>query len=354
MKKTRAVPFLLLIAVTLMGSGCRMGYYIKAGYGQAKIIFGKQDISTVLEDSTLDPERRRKLLLVEEIRQFAFNEVGLTENDNYTTFYDLKGKPITYTVVACRKDSLDPYIWSFPIVGDLPYIGFFNKDDANEEAQRLKDEGYDVVVWPASAYSTLGWFSDPVLSNMLEYSDVDLVDVLLHEQTHVTVYIEGDITFNENLATFVGYAGSLEFFKQRGDAKNLKAAMDQKHDKIIVGQYTEQLVNEIKELYKRDITFDQKLIERQKVFARARLRFRKKTMRKLKTKNYDYLASRQYNNAVLSTMSIYNKEIDNFEALYKTCGSDIRKTVEALKEISKARDPKAAIKQRVEDAKPYP
>ncbi|MDF1663387.1 MAG: aminopeptidase [Planctomycetota bacterium] len=354
MKQIRALPFLLLIALSLLSSGCRMGYYLKAGYGQAKIVFGKQDIATVLEDPKLDPERRRKLLLVEEIRQFAFNEVGLTENDNYTTFYDLKGKPITYTVVACRKDSLDPYIWSFPIVGDLPYIGFFDPKDAKEEALRLKKEGYDVVVWPASAYSTLGWFSDPVLSNMLDYSDVDLVDVLLHEQTHVTVYIENDITFNENLATFVGYAGSLEFFKQRGDSKNLKAAMDQKHDKIIVGQFTEQLVNEIKALYKKDMTFDKKLIEREKVFARARLRFRKTTMRKLKTKNFDYLGSRQYNNAILSTMSIYNKEIDNFEALYKTCGSDIRKTVLALKEISKAPDPKAAIKQMVEDAKPYP
>lgn len=340
--------------VVLGGSGCRMGYYLKAGLGQAKIIFGKQDIDVVLQDKNLDPERRRKLLLVEDIRQFAFDEVGLTENDNYTTFYDLKGKPITYTVVACPKDSLDPYIWSFPIVGDLPYIGFFDKEDADEEAQRLRDEGYDVVVWPASAYSTLGWFSDPVLSNMLDYSDVDLVDVILHEQTHVTVYIEGDITFNENLATFVGYAGSLEFFKQRNDLKNLKAAIDQKHDKIIVGQFTEQLVNEVKALYKRDISYDQKLIEKKKLFARARLRFRKKTMRKLKTKNYDYLADRQYNNAILSTMSIYNKEIESFEALHKACGSDIRRTVEALKEISEEADPKAALKQRVEDSKPYP
>jgi predicted aminopeptidase len=340
---------LLLTLLLFSCLGCRTGYYLQAAYGQSKIIFGKRKIKYVLQDADLKPEQRRKLELVQEVRRFAFDKVGLTENDNYTTYYDLKGKPISYTVVACPADSLKPYIWSFPIVGDLPYIGFFDGDDAIEEARRLKKEGYDVSVWPASAYSTLGWFSDPILSNMLDYNDVDLVAVLLHEQTHVTVYIEGDITFNENLATFVGYAGSLEFFKQKGDLKNLKRARDQKQDQILVSQFTAELVAQLNTLYGSDAGFDKKIKEKKKIFARARQRFRKYYKRRLKTDRYFYLGERRFNNAIVSTMAIYNNEIEYFEKLYKQCESKLPRTVRALKELSEQEDPKATLKSRVKN-----
>jgi predicted aminopeptidase len=338
---------MLLLCLCFSATGCRIGYYLQAGYGQSKVIFGKTRISELLEDKSLKPERRRKLELVEQVRQFAFKRVGLTENDNYTYFYDLKGKPITYSVVACPRDSLDPYIWSFPIVGDLPYIGYFNLESAQQEARRLKERGYDVSVWPASAYSTLGWFSDPILSTMLKYNDVDLVDVILHEQTHATVYIKGDIAFNENLATFVGYAGSLEFFKGRRDIKNLQLAKDQKHDKILVGQFTSDLVARLKKLYGSDLSFDKKIADKKRIFARARLRFRKDYKTKLKTSRYHYLANMQYHNAIVSTMAIYNKEIELFEKLHKQCGYDIRKTVLALKDLSKTDNPKDSLKSKV-------
>jgi predicted aminopeptidase len=130
-------------------------------------------------------------------------KIGLADNDNYTSFVDIGDKPISYTLVACPKDSLNPLVWSFPIVGELPYIGFFDRQDALDEANKIKKLGHDAVVWPAGAYSTLGWFSDPVLSTSLKGELVDFVDLLLHEQTHATIYVRGDITFNENLAVFI-------------------------------------------------------------------------------------------------------------------------------------------------------
>ncbi|HVR84786.1 MAG TPA: aminopeptidase, partial [Planctomycetota bacterium] len=162
-------------------------------------------------------ETKLKLLFVREVKSFGENELGLARSANYESFYDTKGQPITYIVSACRKDRFQPYTWWFPIVGEVPYKGFFSKEDAQAEAAGLEQQGYDVALGMAAAYSTLGYFPDPVLSTMLDYPDEHLAALILHELTHGTIYLPGGSDFNEGLASFVGWQGALEFArKERG------------------------------------------------------------------------------------------------------------------------------------------
>ncbi len=156
-------------------------------------------------------------MFVREVKSFGEHELGLARSANYESFYDTKGRPITYIVSACRKDRFQAYTWWFPIIGDVPYKGFFSKTDAQAEAGSLEKQGYDVSLGMAAAYSTLGYFPDPVLSTMLDYPDEQLAALLLHELTHGTIYLPGGTEFNEGLASFVGWQGALEFArKERG------------------------------------------------------------------------------------------------------------------------------------------
>jgi predicted aminopeptidase len=197
---------LLLLLTPLCGC-----YILTQAQGQLRVLLNSQSIDKLLADPGVPAEIKLKLLLVRDIKTFGEQHLGLKRSSNYESFYDTKGQPITYIVSACRKDRFVPYTWWFPIVGDVPYKGFFHREDALAEADALRSEGYDVSLGTAAAYSTLGYFPDPVLSTMLDYPEEQLVALILHELTHGTIYLPGGTDFNEGLASFVGWQGALEF-----------------------------------------------------------------------------------------------------------------------------------------------
>ena len=185
------------------------------GYGQVEIVYNARELEDVYSDAQVDSKVKEKLKLIEAIREFAFDSIGLKRNDNYTTYYDQKGKRLLYVVTASKPFELVPYEWSFPIIGDVPYKGFFVEEKANAERDRLKAEGWDTDIGGASGWSTLGWFRDPVLSNMLETDEGDLAELIIHELTHGTIYVNGDANYNENLATFIGVNGAAWYLTSR-------------------------------------------------------------------------------------------------------------------------------------------
>lgn len=336
---------LLLGLLPLLG-GCRFGYYARAGWGQASLLLSREPIDEVLEAGGLEPEAAARLRRVEGVMDFAATQVGMVRNNNYTTYVDLEGAPASWTLVACPPDSLSPYLWEFPIVGALPYIGFFDREDAEEERDRLVAEGYDTVILPAAAYSTLGWFDDPVLSTMLR-DDVELVEVLLHEQTHATIYIEGDIAFNESLATFVGHAAALEYFEARGERELIEVARRRREDQRRVASFTSELVKALEALYASDRSRDEKLDERKRLFARQRMKFRREVAPRLKTKRYRFFTRLPANNAIIATLSVYNRDIAMMERLHEHSGRKIRRTFSDLLILGRAKDVRKAIEARV-------
>ncbi len=184
-------------------------YALKMGKGQAAIIINARPFEEVYDDPEVDIVLKEKLRTIERIKQFAYDSIGLKASDNYSSFYQQPEDQIIFVVTACEKFKLKPYEWSFPIVGTLPYKGYFNKEEAQAEADRLKSFGYDVNVGNASGWSTLGWFNDPVLSQMLKLSEGELAELIIHELTHGTVFIADSAEYNENLATFVGVTGAV-------------------------------------------------------------------------------------------------------------------------------------------------
>jgi predicted aminopeptidase len=203
---------LVLLVLLPALSGC---YLITQAGGQLRILLNSQSIDRLLKDPAVPVDTKLKLMLVKDIKVFGEHDLGLHRSANYECFYDTRGTPITYIVSACRKDRFEPHLWWFPIVGDVPYKGFFAKEDAEAEARDLEAQDYDVALGTAAAYSTLGYFPDPVLSTMLNYPEEELAALLLHELTHGTIYLPGGADFNEGLASFVGWQGALEYARSR-------------------------------------------------------------------------------------------------------------------------------------------
>lgn len=186
-------------------------YGIQQGSGQFAIIKNTKSISALMLDSKVSDTLKLKLSYTYKIRRFAFDSLGLNYSKNYTTYVDLGNKPLIWVVSACNKYELEPYEWSYSFLGKMPYKGFFKKDRALVEYYKMKDLGYDVSIGTVGGFSTLGWFVDPVLSTMLDDTEGELAELLLHELTHSTLFVKDSATFNENLAQFIGEKGAKQY-----------------------------------------------------------------------------------------------------------------------------------------------
>ena len=190
-------------------------YGLGQARGQIRIIRNSQPIEKILADGSFSDSLKQKIRMINEIRKFAIDSIGLKNSKNYMSFYDQKGITALWNLSACDPYSFTPKTWSFPFLGSFPYKGFFNLEKAKKEMNDLKKENYDTRIRAVGGWSTLGWFADPILSNMLERSEGSLADLITHELTHSTLFIKDNIEFNENLASFIGERGALKFLESK-------------------------------------------------------------------------------------------------------------------------------------------
>lgn len=202
--------FLLILSL----SGCSLGYVARAGWEESKILWRRKPITELITKSETPEDLKRKFELVLEARDYAA-ELGLEPKGSFSSFSQVDDSAVTWVVTAAPQFKLEPKTWWFPIVGSIPYKGYFNANDAKRYAEELKKEGFDVHVRGSTAFSTLGWFDDPLLSTTAKLDDVQLVETVLHELLHNTVWIPGDVAFNETLANVVGSYGALKFFAKK-------------------------------------------------------------------------------------------------------------------------------------------
>jgi predicted aminopeptidase len=190
-------------------------YGFRQGKGQLTIIWNARPVEEVLADPTFPDSLKTKLNLITQVRKFAIDSLGLKDTENYKTLYDQKGEEIMWVVTACEPFRFKPKEWKFPIIGSVPYKGFFVKEKAFELRKELDKEGWDTSIRNPGGWSTLGWFTDPILSGMLERSEGDLANLIIHEMVHATIFVKDSIDFNENLATFIGDRGAEMFLYSR-------------------------------------------------------------------------------------------------------------------------------------------
>lgn len=205
------IGFLTVLLVLILWNWQLVTYGVRQGYGQLKIVVEAKPIEELLDDPLFPDSLKRKLELIQEIRKYAIDSLGLKDTENYKTVYDQRGEELMWVVQACEPFQLTPKMWKFPIVGAMPYKGFFQKQKALDERSRLEQEGYDTSIRNPGGWSTLGWFTDPILSNMLKRNEGDLASLIIHEMVHATVFVKDDVNFNENLASFVGDTAAYYF-----------------------------------------------------------------------------------------------------------------------------------------------
>jgi len=240
----------LLFMVALHWNTVRYG--LAQAAGQVRVLWYAQPIEDLLQDSTVADSLKQRLYLVRQIKHFATDSLGLIGGNSYTKVYDQQGKDIMWMVTACPPYAFTPQRWSFPIVGTFPYKGFFDTTMLAAEAEALQAQGLQIYVRPVTAWSTLGWFNDPVLSNMLQASEGSLANTIIHELTHGTVFINDSVRFNENLATFIGNEGAGLFLAGRYGAQSprVKAYYAWLQNRVLFRQYMKTATRGLDSLYK--------------------------------------------------------------------------------------------------------
>lgn len=345
----RFVPVLLLLL-----SACSPVYVLRAGWEEAKILSRRKPIAKLVADSTTPPAVRGKLATAQEARLFARDSLRLDVGKSYTTFSQLDSDTLALVLSAARKDRFEAHTWWFPIVGHVPYKGFFSEEKARKEMAKLEAKGFDTYLRPTSAFSTLGWFSDPLVSPLLRYDSVGLANTVIHELFHNTLYVPGQAMFNESLANFVGSRGAIDFFCHRegSQSAHCREAEAEWRDEMRFGEFLSALVADLERLYAReDLTSEEKIAEREEIFRRSRSEFSEKVQPELEISTYANFANAPLNNATLIARRLYYYRLGLFEQVYQESGRDLPETIRRIVAAAKgSKDPYGAVEALVADS----
>jgi predicted aminopeptidase len=349
-----AAALALLLAAGVLFSGCytltqgvaMLGYLGRAVPLEELVEREVQDAGSGGDPSAADSEETLRFVeRVYEIRRFA-GELGLKESANYTRYVALDRDYLAAVVSAAARDSFTTYEWWFPVVGKVPYKGFFNVDGARRERDRLQKKDLDVWVRGVDGFSTLGWFKDPLYSYMRGYSDYQLANLLIHELLHATVYIKGQSQFNEELAEFVGTEGARLYIEKKygGESPEYQVVFDAETDSKVYVGYLRGLIAELEELYRSSASREDKLARKAEIIALSQERFRRDYDTLFKSQDYRGFAELPVNNAYLELYRLYYEGSGFYRDLYEKTGRDLGRYIAAARTLkSREKDPKRAL-----------
>lgn len=316
-------------------------YYLHLARGQARLLLDRRPLAEVMAAAETDAAVRTTLERVDDIRRFARQHVGLRgAADTYNYYFDTGGQAVAWNVSASPPDRFEPYLWWFPVVGRLPYKGYFERQRAIVERDRLQASGLDAIARPVAAYSTLGYLEDPVLSTMVDDSEERLADLILHELTHATIYVADHTDYNESVATFVGAAGSLAYLAERhgaGSAPVLEASR-LREDTALFRAFVRDLVARLDSLYASGRARDEILRQRQVVFAAAQEEYRARRAA-IGGGRFDGFLEWQLNNARLLSYRRYHSRQEDFQAVLDRHGGDLAAAVRSFAACADSDDP---------------
>ena len=310
----RIARFVFVALACLASSACgSLRYYAHVGAGEASLLVHRRSIERIVVDESADPRLRKRLAGALEARRFASDHLGLPRNRSYTTYVDLGRPYVTWNVFATPEFSVDPVTHCFPFAGCVAYLGFFDRDHAEREVARLADEGDDTAIEGAAAYSTLGWFADPILSSMLRWDDDTLAGVIFHELAHQRIYVADDTAFNESFATFVEREGLREWRAARGlpPPDVARAAHDEAFTALVL-----DLRERLRALYARELTADAARHAKSAEIAAFRGRYARLRAGWGNDDRYDAWIAQPINNARIVPFGLYDRRVPAFESLF--------------------------------------
>lgn len=330
----------ILGGIGLITAATPLGRYIARGaIAEAKILGRRRSIASMVADSATPPAVRAKLQLVMEARRFAMDSLGLPAKNAFTQYSKLEHDTLVLVLSGAYRDELRSVTWWFPVVGRVPYKGFFDFEEAKRAEVELRDAGYDTYLRPSPAFSTLGFFNDPLLSTTLGEDSLDIVNTVVHELTHNKFYAKGAAVFNESFASFVGARGAERFFTARGDSSNARRTAARWHDDLLLGDVWERTFHSLDSAYRLhpgDSARAVRTAARDTIYARTRRMLVDSVGPQLQAIDPRYAARVRLDNASLFAQLIYATGLSKFESTYASEARDVRRALERTIEEKKA------------------
>lgn len=317
-------------------SACaNFSYYAQAVGGHFSVVHRSQSIDSVLANDEIDPKIKAALIKVTQIREFASRELKLPDNLSYTRYADL-GRPfVVWNVFAAPEFSLKLKEWCFLQVGCVSYRGFFSQIQAERYAEELRREGYDVHVGGVRAYSTLGWFADPVLNTFIGYPEMNLARLVFHELAHQVIFVPDDSMFNESFATAVEQEGIMRWYASNGSVlqqSELQTRLSREAVFIdLIAKYRRQL----QELFRSDRGGEEMRAHKQKIIEELRSEFLQLKAMRPGFASYEQWFAQPLNNALLATVSVYTQLVPAFQTILVQYDHDMEKFFAAVKKLGK-------------------
>lgn len=334
-------------------SGCSPLYLMRAAYEEGKILWRREPIADYLGKPDLVPDTEEKLRLVLQVRDYAKDVLKMNVGGSYTTYSYVDRPDLAFIVTAAPRTELKPYTWWFLFVGRVPYKGYFTKEDAEQAAAELQADGYDTNIRTTAAFSTLGWFDDPVLSHLLRYGKVTLAEIIFHELLHSTFYVKGAGDFNESFANFVGARAAIEFFRdQRGaTSAEYQEAIQSWQEELEFSEFIEDFAKSLDELYRRNIPYEDKLRLRQELFQKAKEDWLLR-IGDLPKSRFRRFSEQPLNNAVVINYLLYFRNLKLFEEVYQAKGQNLVATIEVVRRaVEEGGDPFERVQALVDGNK---
>lgn len=340
-----------MLLVLLAVSGCQtISFYSQAIQGHYEIVARQEPIERIVASHATPEQLRSKLELVQLARGFAEKRLFLPVDGHYRKYADLERQFVVWNVEAAPRFSLEPKGWWYPLVGRLEYRGYFRERAARQYAERLRDKGYDVHISGASAYSTLGWFKDPILNTFAFESDTDLVETLFHELAHQRVFVPGDKDFNEAFATLVGREGVRRWLDTLGQQEKFERYQQQTRREDDFAELILQSRRRLERLYgderdkegrlraarrKHDLPEAQLAAAKEQVFEDLRRQYKGLKERWGGTSEYDGWFLRPINNAKLNSVAAYHELVPGFQRLLDAHQGDLPRFYQAVERLSR-------------------
>lgn len=316
---------LLLIVLLMQLAGCAAPtYYAQAISGHLELMRERESIDTLLETGNIDEDLAIRLQLSQEIRAFAISELGIDAGDSYTQFVKTNRSAVTWNVLAAEEFSLEPKTWCFPIAGCVAYRGYFKQQAAESFAEKLAAKDFDVTVTPATAYSTLGWFDDPLLDTMFQYSDTQLAAFIFHELAHRQLYVKGDTAFNEAYAGFIEETAVRLWLESIGQEQLLESWLARQQATADFTQLLRETRRQLNLLYSSSAATNEKRSRKSALFAELESAYH--SLVEIEWGGIDYYSgwfSRGLNNAQMALVDSYQGGICAFSNLYQSADQDI-------------------------------
>lgn len=349
----RVVPSLLFLGGLTLLTACNPLYVARAGWAQAGILASREPLHQVITDPATAPRERGKLSLALEARRFAVDSLGFRNaGEAYTTLARLPSDTLALVLTAAPRDRLELHTWWFPVVGRVPYRAYFSERRALAAREEMEERGFDAFVRPTAAFSTLGWFADPIYSTLLRLDEVALVETIFHELAHNHLFLSGQGRFNESYATFAGNAAAIVFFCGRDgggpDTVWCRRALDRWEDARAVSRFMMELESDLRDIFARDdLPRDERIRLRDERYHEAFLTFRDQVRPGLAVGGYAVLAAEPLNNATLLARSLYFQRLDDFHRLWmEEWGGDLAGLMAWLREEAPGRrDPFSVLDQ---------